>query len=70
MQLAAARASLPGLWQSSRLELNLIPTHPDRAAGLGFFSGSSNAFAPLFMAHSTLFAGLVANPISRNSLEL
>ncbi len=24
------------LWQISRLELNLIPTHPDRAAGLGF----------------------------------
>jgi hypothetical protein len=23
------------LWQSSRLELNLIPTHPDRAAGRG-----------------------------------
>ena len=27
------------LWQSSRLELNLIPTHPDRAAGLGFLGG-------------------------------
>jgi len=51
------------LWQSSRLELNLIPTHPDRAAGLGFLGGSSNAFAPLLMAHGTLFAGVVANPI-------
>ncbi len=51
------------LWQSSRLELNLIPTHPDRAAGLGFLGGSSNAFAPLLMAHGALFAGVVANPI-------
>jgi hypothetical protein len=51
------------LWQSSRLELNLIPTHPDRAAGLGFVSWSSAAFAPLLMAHGALLAGLMANPI-------
>jgi hypothetical protein len=51
------------LWQCSRLELNLIPTHPDRAAGLGFLGGSSAAFAPLFMAHGALLAGLMANPI-------
>jgi len=51
------------LWQSSRLELNLIPTHPDRAAGLGFLGGSSAAFAPLLMAHGALLAGLMANPI-------
>ena len=51
------------LWQSSRLELNLIPTHPDRAAGLGFLGGSSAAFAPLLVAHGALLAGVVANPI-------
>ena len=51
------------LWQSSRLELKLIPTHPDRAAGLGFLGLSSAAFAPLVMAHSALLAGLMANPI-------
>ncbi len=51
------------LWQCSRLELNLIPTHPDRAAGLGFLGVSSAAFAPLLMAHGALLAGLVANPI-------
>ena len=51
------------LWQTSRLELNLIPTHPDRAAGLGFLGGSSAAFAPLVMAHGALVAGLIANPI-------
>ena len=51
------------LWQSSRLELNLIPTHPDRAAGLGFLGGSAGAFAPLLMAHGALLAGVLANPI-------
>jgi hypothetical protein len=51
------------LRQSSRLELNLIPTHPDRAAGLGFLGGSSAAFAPLLMAHGALLAGLMADPI-------
>jgi hypothetical protein len=51
------------LWQSSRLKLNLIPTHPDRAAGLGFLGGSIAAFTPLLMAHGAMLAGLMANPI-------
>jgi hypothetical protein len=51
------------LWQSSRLELNLLPTHPDRAAGLGFLGGISAAFAPLVMAHGAVLAGLAANRI-------
>jgi len=51
------------LWQSSRLELNLVPTHPDRAAGLGFLAASTAAFAPLLLAHGALLAGLMANPI-------
>jgi len=51
------------LWQSSRLELNFIPTHPDRAVGLGFLGVSSAAFAPLLMAHGALLSGLMANPI-------
>ncbi len=51
------------LWQSSRLDLNLIPTHPDRACGLGFLGMSSILFAPLIMAHGALFAGLIANSI-------
>lgn len=51
------------LWQSSRLELNLIPIHPDRAAGLGFLGTSCAAFAPLLMAHGAMLAGLMADPI-------
>ena len=51
------------LWQTSRLDLNLIPTHPDRACGLGFLSMNSVLFSPLIMAHGVLFAGLIANSI-------
>jgi hypothetical protein len=51
------------LWQTSRLELRLIPTHPDRAAGLGFLGGSVAAFAPFLMAHGALLMGLMAGKI-------
>lgn len=51
------------LWKTSRLKLNLVPTHPDRTCGLGFLSLSSSMFAPLIMAHGVLLAGLIANSI-------
>jgi len=51
------------LWQVSRIELRLVPTHPDRVGGLGFLSATSYAFIPLLMAHGTLLAGNVANQI-------
>ena len=51
------------LWRSSRLKLNLIPTHPDRACGLGFLAMNSILFSPLIIAHGVLFAGLMANLI-------
>jgi hypothetical protein len=35
------------LWQVSRIELSLIPTHPDRVGGLGFLSNTIYAFAVL-----------------------
>ena len=51
------------LWQVSRIELRLIPTHPDRVGGLGFLAGTVYAFVPLAVAHGTLLAGVVANRI-------
>lgn len=51
------------LWQSSRLNLNLIPIHPDHACGLGFLAMSSILFAPLIIAHGVVFSGLIANAI-------
>jgi len=51
------------LWQVSRIELSLVPTHPDRVGGLGFLSKTVYAFAPLAVAHGALLAGLLANRI-------
>jgi hypothetical protein len=51
------------LWQVSRIELSLIPTHPDRVGGLGFLASVSFAFTPLAVAHGTLLAGMIANRI-------
>jgi len=51
------------LWQVSRIELSLIPTHPDRAGGLGFLSGTVDAFSMLAVAHGALFSGQIANRI-------
>ena len=51
------------LWQVSRIGLRLVPTHPDRAGGLGFLSSTVYAFIPLAMAHGALLAGNLANRI-------
>jgi len=51
------------LWQVSRIELSLVPTHPDRVGGVGFLAGVSFAFAPLAVAHGAMVAGLIANRI-------
>jgi len=51
------------LWQVSRIDLNLVPTHPDRVCGLGFLSNTVYAFVPLAVAHGGLLAGNIANRI-------
>jgi hypothetical protein len=51
------------LWQVSRLDLHLVPTHPDRAGGLGFLGESAAAFMPLLLAQGALLVGQIANHI-------
>ncbi len=51
------------LWQVSRCRLALMPSHPDRTAGLGFLSTTVTAFAPVLAAHGVLVAGTIANQI-------
>jgi hypothetical protein len=51
------------LFRVSRLNLRLIPTHPDRTAGLGFLGASTNAFAPILVAQGATLAGLIASQI-------
>jgi hypothetical protein len=51
------------LWQISKLDLNLVPTHPDRSCGLGFLGGVVFAMAPFLLALSCLLSGSLANRI-------
>lgn len=51
------------VWQVSRIKLCLLPTHPDRAAGIGFLTYSVTAFAILATAHTTVLSGQIANRI-------
>lgn len=51
------------LWKVSRIELSIVPTHPDRLGGLGFLSGTVYAFAVLLVAHGAMVAAQVANRI-------
>ncbi len=51
------------LWQVSRIDLQLMPTHPDRAGSLGFLSVITQAFAPLLAGQGVLLAGVMANKI-------
>jgi hypothetical protein len=49
------------LWLMSRIELKLVPSHPDGAGGLGFLSASLEAFLPVAFAFGVLGAGPVLN---------
>ncbi|MEI6068685.1 MAG: hypothetical protein WCP96_15185 [Methylococcaceae bacterium] len=49
------------VWEVSRLDLHLVPTHPDRAAGLGFLGESAAAFMTLLLSQGVLLAGQLAN---------
>ena len=51
------------LWQVSRIDLSLIPTHPDQLGGMGFLSNTAFAFAVLLTAHGALLAAQIANRI-------
>jgi hypothetical protein len=51
------------LWRVSRMNLNLIPSHPDRCAGLAFLGKSSWAFGPVLFAQGAMLAGLVASRV-------
>jgi hypothetical protein len=51
------------LWQVSRIELSIVPTHPDRVGGLGFLANTAYAFMPLAVAHGAMLAGPIANRI-------
>jgi hypothetical protein len=51
------------LWQVSKIPLNLIPTHPDRAGGLGFLGLISYSFGPVVFGQGAMLAGLIASRV-------
>jgi len=51
------------LWHVSRIHLRFVPTHPDRAGGLGFLGAVAYAFAPMLLAQGAMLAGMIANQI-------
>ena len=51
------------LWQVSRIDLRFVPTHPDRAGGLGFLGAVAYAFAPVLLAQGAMLAGMMASKI-------
>jgi hypothetical protein len=51
------------LFQVSRLELSLVPIHPDKLGGLGFLANTVYAFGPLAAAHGLMLAGPLASRI-------
>ena len=51
------------LWQVSRIDLHLVPTHPDRGAGLAFLGKSAYAFGPILFAQGAMLAGVIASRV-------
>ncbi|HEY4167283.1 MAG TPA: hypothetical protein VGM96_10925 [Reyranella sp.] len=58
------------LWRISRLDLHMVPTHPDHAAGIGFVGNSVYAFLPLLFAQGALLSGWVADRVVKTKLTV
>jgi len=58
------------LWLMSKLDLRLIPTHPDRTGGLGFVGDTQRMFWGIVVAISTTSAGVLANEIVHGGMAL
>lgn len=58
------------LWHVSKLPLNLIPTHPDRAGGLGFLGQTAYALGPILFAQGAMLAGLFASRVLYHGEQL
>jgi hypothetical protein len=51
------------LWKVSRIDLVIIPTHPDLCGGLGFLAALARMFSVLLLAQGVVLAGLLASRI-------
>jgi hypothetical protein len=51
------------LWKVSRIDLSLVPTHPDHLGSLGFLANTAYAFSVLLVAHGAMLGAQIANRI-------
>jgi hypothetical protein len=51
------------LWHVSRIDLQFVPTNPDRCGGIGFLATVIYAFTPFLLAQGAMLAGMIANQI-------
>lgn len=58
------------LWHVSRLNLHLVPTHPDRCGGLGFLGLASYAYGTLLFAQGAMLAGVIASRVLYHGQKL
>jgi hypothetical protein len=58
------------MWRVSRINLYLLATHTDMAAGLGFLSDGQKAFSPIIFAGGAVVAAQVANTIAYQGATL
>lgn len=56
------------LWRVARLQLNLVPTHPDGVAGMGGLEVVHTHFTPMVLAISALQSASLAEDISRGTV--
>lgn len=58
------------LHRISKLDLNLYPTHPDEAGGLGFVGEAQRFFSILLFSYSVAVSGVMANEILYDHIPL
>jgi hypothetical protein len=56
------------LWRVQKLDLHLVPTHPDQTAGLGFLEVVHEHFSPLAVAISIVYAASFGESIASGSM--
>ena len=56
------------LWRMAKLELHLVPTHPDGAAGLGYLEVVQTHFSPLILAFSAVQSASFAEELSAGTM--
>jgi hypothetical protein len=58
------------LWRMSKLNLQLVPIHPDEAGGLAFVGEAQRYFGIIVVAYSLVVAGVLANTVLYDKLPL